>query len=37
MGNGATEIKRMKTGTKSGVSRGYLPLNASIPDLVMTS
>ena len=34
LGNGAAEIKRMKLEQKSGFKRGYLPLTASIPDVV---
>ena len=34
LGNGAAEFKRVKLEQKSGFSRGYLPLTASIPDVV---
>ena len=34
LGNGAAEIKRMKLEQKSGFSCGYMPLTASIPDVV---
>ena len=34
LGNGAAEFKRVKLEQKSGVNRGYMPLTASIPDVV---